>query len=83
MKLVDDVVITETDYGYVLLNVVEGTYFNVNPTGTVVLRALLEGGAAAEAADRLTQEFDVTPEEAARDVADLIAEFRRERLLAP
>lgn len=63
----------DTDYGSTLLDLDSGEYFNLNPTGALVLQRLLEGDSPAQAATRLSEEYDVGPEEADQDVAELVA----------
>jgi len=64
---------TDTDYGSTLLDLDTGDYFNLNPTGTLVLHRLLEGDSPSQAATRLTEEYAVARHEAEQDVAELIA----------
>ena len=73
---------TETDYGTTLLDEDSGEYFTLNPSGSLVLRTLLAGGTAAQAAQALTEEYAVDAETAGRDVADLIGGLRSARLVA-
>lgn len=72
----------DTDYGTTLLDERSGEYFTLNPTGSLVLRTLLGGGTADEAARALTEQYDVDPETAGRDVADLVGGLRSARLVA-
>ena len=44
LKLRDGVSAADTDYGITLLDEDSGQYWNLNPTGALVLRTLLEGG---------------------------------------
>ena len=72
----------DTDYGTTLLDEDSGEYFTLNPTGTLVLRTLLDGGTPEQAARALTEQYAVDAEAADRDVADLIGGLRSARLLA-
>ncbi len=45
----------DTDYGTTLLDEDSGEYFTLNPSGALVLRTLLGGGTADEAARALTE----------------------------
>ena len=72
----------DTDYGTALLDENSGEYFTLNPTGTLVLRTLLDGGTLEQAAQALTEQYAVDAETADRDVADLIGALRSARLLA-
>jgi hypothetical protein len=71
-----DVSATETEYGAVLLDERSGRYWQLNPTGAVVLRTLLAGGTPAEAVAALTDEFDVDQAQAGDDVGALVAQLR-------
>jgi hypothetical protein len=71
----------DTDYGTTLLDEDSGEYFNLNPSGALVLRTLLGGGSAAQAALALASEYDVDAQTADRDVADLLAELRSSGLV--
>jgi hypothetical protein len=62
----------ETDYGLTLLDERSGEYFQLNPTGALVLSTLLAGGTRDDAIERLMAEFAVDRDTASRDVADLM-----------
>jgi hypothetical protein len=66
----------ETDYGVVLLDEDSGEYWNLNPTGALVVRTLLDGGSVADAAHQLTEQYAVEPEAAQQDVDDLVGGLR-------
>jgi Coenzyme PQQ synthesis protein D (PqqD) len=72
LKLRKGVSTAETDYGTTLLDEDSGQYWNLNPTGVLVLRTLLEGGTPAQAVQELTAQYAVDAETASRDVEDLI-----------
>jgi len=65
-----------TDYGTTLLDEDSGEYFTLNPTGSLVLRTLLTGGTAEQAARALAEQYAVAADTADRDVADLVAGLR-------
>lgn len=72
----------DTEYGIALLDEKSGQYWNLNPSAALVLRTLLGGGTAEQAALSLTEEYDVDAATAGRDVADLLADLRSARLVA-
>lgn len=72
----------DTDYGTTLLDEKSGEYFTLNPTGTLVLRTLLDGGTPEQAAQALAEQYAVDPATADRDVADLIGGLRSARLVS-
>ena len=71
-----------TDYGTTLLDEDSGEYFTLNPTGSLVLRTLLTGGTAEQAARALADQYAVAADTADRDVADLVAGLRAAGLVA-
>ena len=75
LKLRDGVSMAETEYGAALLDEKSGQYFNLNPTGALILRSLLDGETTEQAVEHLTTEYDVDLETAGRDVEELIAEL--------
>jgi hypothetical protein len=72
LKLRKGVSTAETDYGTTLLDEDSGQYWNLNPTGVLVLRTLLEGGTPAQAVQELASQYAVDAETASRDVEDLV-----------
>jgi hypothetical protein len=72
LKLREGVSATDTDYGIAVLDEDSGQYWNLNPTGALVLRALLDGGTTDQAAQALTEEYAVDTDTASRDVVDLV-----------
>ncbi len=73
LKLRDGVSVADTEYGVVLLDEVSGEFWNLNPTGALVLRALLAEGSVERATDELTVQYAVDRENASRDVQELVA----------
>ena len=71
-KLRDGVSTADTDYGIALLDEDSGQYWNLNPTGALVLRMLLDGGTSAQAVQALTEEYAVDADTASQDVEDLL-----------
>jgi hypothetical protein len=76
MRLRDDVSVADTDYGQVLLDERSGRYWQLNPTGVVVVRALLGGGDETTAVTELTSTCEVDEERARQDVSALVAALR-------
>jgi len=82
LKLRDGVSTADTDYGIALLDEDSGEYWNLNPTGALVLRTLLEGGTSTEAVQALIERYDVDTDSASRDVQDLLGELCSAGLVA-
>ena len=81
LKLRDRVSAADTEYGIVLLDEDSGEYWNLNPTGALVVRTMLDGGGAADAMHRLIEEYAVDPDTAREDVDDLVAGLREAGLV--
>ena len=73
LKLRDGVSTADTDYGIALLDQDSGQYWNLNPTGALALRTLLDGGTPGQAVQVLTEQYAVDADTASRDVEDLVA----------
>ncbi|WP_158880514.1 lasso peptide biosynthesis PqqD family chaperone [Amycolatopsis anabasis] len=67
-----DVSIADTEYGTVLLDERSGRYWQLNPTGVLVVRALMDGKSADEAVVALTEEYQVGQTRARQDVTALL-----------
>ncbi|MFF7074461.1 lasso peptide biosynthesis PqqD family chaperone [Streptomyces pseudovenezuelae] len=66
----------ETDYGTVLLDERAGEYWELNPTGSLVVDTLMRGGDEAAAVAALADEFDIDLARAKQDVETLVKELR-------
>lgn len=76
MRLRDDVSVADTDYGQVLLDERTGRYWQLNPTGVVVVRTLLDGADENTAVATLTAAYEVDEAQARQDVSALVAGLR-------
>jgi hypothetical protein len=72
LKLRARVSAADTDYGIVLLDEDSGEYWNLNPTGALVLRTLLDGGSTTEAVRHLTEQYAIDADTARNDVEELV-----------
>jgi Coenzyme PQQ synthesis protein D (PqqD) len=82
LNLRDGVSTADTDYGIALLDQDSGEYWNLNPTGALVLRTLLKGGTSADAVQALVERYDVDADSASRDVQDLLGGLHSAGLVA-
>ncbi|MFE3323532.1 lasso peptide biosynthesis PqqD family chaperone [Streptomyces sp. NPDC059176] len=82
LRFGSDVSTAKTDYGTVLLDQRSGIYWELNPTGSVVVQTLIGGGDEAEAVNALVTEFDIEHERATQDVRALVEELRKAGLAA-
>ncbi|MBM0274450.1 lasso peptide biosynthesis PqqD family chaperone [Micromonospora tarensis] len=76
LRLHQDFTLTETDFGAVLLHRRRGTYWQLNPSGALIVTSLLGGSDADGAVQRLVEQYDVDPGQARRDVDSLVADMR-------
>jgi hypothetical protein len=83
LRLSADVATADTDYGTVLLDQRSGRYWQLNPTGALIVRRLLEGDTPAQAAAALTEEFTVEIDDALADVEELVEQLRAAGLVRP
>jgi Coenzyme PQQ synthesis protein D (PqqD) len=81
LKLRPGVFEAETEYGIVLLDGDSGEYYDLNPTGALVLRTLLAGATAREAAQALTEEYAIGLDDATQDVRELLVHLRTAQLV--
>nr|WP_055513383.1 lasso peptide biosynthesis PqqD family chaperone [Streptomyces aurantiacus] len=65
----------------VLLDERSGRYWQLNGTGALVVKVLLEGVTPEQAAERLAATRPVTPERATADVTALVAHLVKEKLV--
>ncbi len=78
-----DVSAADTEYGTVLLDERSGRYWQLNPTGALVVRILLDGGSQVDAITALTEEFEVAEPQAEQDVTALVDSLRSAGLVTP
>ncbi|MBW1599502.1 lasso peptide biosynthesis PqqD family chaperone [Streptomyces sp. JJ38] len=76
LRFASGVSTAETDYGTVLLDERSGDYWELNPTGTLVVKTLLGGGDEAAAIATLESEFDIGAAQARQDVETLVRQLR-------
>ncbi|MGX1886484.1 lasso peptide biosynthesis PqqD family chaperone [Streptomyces sp. NPDC055287] len=67
-----DVSRAETEHGTVLLDQRRGRYFQLNPSGSLILRTLLNGATPDHTAKSLTERYGTDPNRAHADVASLM-----------
>ncbi|KOG41285.1 lasso peptide biosynthesis PqqD family chaperone [Streptomyces decoyicus] len=76
LKFGADVSTAETDYGTVLLDQRAGGYWELNPTGTLVVNTLMAGGDETAAVAALADEFDIDLVQEKQDVDALVQQLR-------
>lgn len=76
LQLRSDISTSDTDYGTVLLDERDGNYWQLNATGALVVRTLLDGGTQDEAVAALVDQFAVDDTQAEADVTALLDGLR-------
>jgi hypothetical protein len=71
-RLREGVSMAEVEYGTALLDEERGEYYNLNPTGALILETLLSGGGADQAAQAMVEQYEVDLDTANRDVGELV-----------
>ncbi|MBM7169564.1 lasso peptide biosynthesis PqqD family chaperone [Streptomyces sp. G44] len=77
-----DVSTAETQYGTVLLDQRTGDYWELNPTGALVVRTLMDDGDEAAAVTALVSRFAIDRERAQQDVTALVRDLRNAGLVS-
>lgn len=75
-RLHADVSTVDTDDGMVLLDERAGRYWQLNRTGAVVVRLLLDGATSRQVSETLAKRQPVSIEQACADVAALLHDLR-------
>ncbi|MFF0054939.1 lasso peptide biosynthesis PqqD family chaperone [Streptomyces microflavus] len=83
MKLRKGIAVTTTEYGGVLLDEKDGSYWQLNDTSIIVVETLAAGRTPEAAVERIVAEFDVERAEAEADVAQLTQELVEAKILRP
>ncbi len=80
MRLHPDVSVTDTDDGCVLLQERTGRYWQLNVTGTGVLRRLLDGDSPATIAADLVATYGIDQSQAEQDVEGVLSDLSKAQL---
>ncbi len=77
-----EVIVTELDDEAVLLNMQTKMYFSLNTTGLVIWNLLDQGLSLGMVAEKLLNEYEVSPEKAQQCVFDLVTQLSSEHLVS-
>ncbi|MFB6424460.1 lasso peptide biosynthesis PqqD family chaperone [Streptomyces microflavus] len=83
MKIRKGIAVTTTEYGGVLLDEKDGSYWQLNDTSIIVVETLAAGRTPEAAVERIVAEFDVERAEAEADVAQLTQQLVEAKILRP
>lgn len=81
IRLSDDIVTRKVGDEVVLLHLVDGTYFGLDPVGGQFLTLIEEGKSAIEARDTLLGEYEVAPEVLDRDLEALLDQLAEKSIV--
>lgn len=81
LRLRPGVVMQAVGAELVVLDTEAGRYFDLNPTGSLLLSAWVDGADDTAAVAAVTARFDASPEEVAQDAAELKARLLSRRLV--
>lgn len=75
LRMAQDLSIAYTDFGSVVLDAARGTYWQLNPTGTVIAEGLFAGRGVDDITRQLVSDFEVPEPVARADVTALLDEL--------
>lgn len=78
---IQDVLETEIDDQTVMMDIEQGTYFGLDPTGSQIWALLAEPMVISDLCDRLTEEFDVSREQCEQQVMNFLGSLLDRGLL--
>lgn len=80
-EIPQDVVSRELEGEQVLLDMASGAYFGLNEAGSLIWKLLLESKSKAEITTEIVSSYEVTPEEATKDIEQLFSLMQEKNLL--
>ena len=72
LRMPDDVLMSELDGEFVILNLKTESYFGLDTVGARMFAAVTNAGSVQDAYDHLAEEFDVDPERLRSDLVRLL-----------
>ena len=83
LTLSQDIRLAKSQDGGILLDLVHGVFFNLNPVGVRIIELLRQGHDLSSLTRTIGSEFHVSDEIVKRDVDDFLSSLRQQRLLRP
>ena len=80
-KIVDDIVVSEINNESVILNLKTGIYFQVNELGSYIVSKLNQYSTFEILNNRVTEDFDVSPNKSKKDLLAFIKDLDSKNLL--
>ena len=81
LTLSQDIRLAKSQDGGILLDLVHGVFFNLNPVGVRIIELLRQGHDLSSLTRTIGSEFHVSDEIVKRDVDDFLLSLRQQRLL--
>lgn len=81
MKLAEKVTWKNLPTGFVLLDLESGNYFTLNETASIFVQGITNSKPLETIVDQITEEYDITKEQAQSDIDELIVSLESEGLL--
>ena len=75
------VLANQLDQEMVILDLVSGTYFGLNPVGAQIWQFLSQGKTIAEICEEMLDKYDVSPSDIERDVVNLTTQLLSKNLV--
>ncbi len=81
LKITDDILSKTVNDEEVIVNLNNGTYFGLNPTGTVIWNHLKKGSQRAEILEDLKRQFKINPEQLDADIDEFVTDLKTRKML--
>ena len=80
-KIIDDVVVSQINDESIILNLKTGIYFQINELGSYIVSKLNNYSTFETLNNRVTEDFDVSPNKSKKDLLVFIKELDSKNLL--
>ena len=80
-KIIDDVVVSQINDESIILNLKTGIYFQINELGSYIVSKLNNYSTIETLNDRVTEDFDVSPNKSKKDLLVFIKDLDSKNLL--
>lgn len=81
LKITDDILSKTVNDEEVIVNLNNGTYYGLNPTGTVIWSHLKKGSARSEILEDLKSQFEIGAEELDADIDEFVTDLKNRKML--
>ena len=83
VRIPEEVLARQVGGETVMLDLAKGAYFGLDPVGARIWQLLAEGKTLAEVRDAIVAEYEVSHEDAERDLLALVADLMAQGLVVP